>query len=141
MKTKIFQLLIIMLLQLSLFGCGTEETKNVETPEVKLIEELIPSAEETFQETPYDINTSSLEEYTIKPKANEIDDLEWTNYINKVESIYYAYWELVDRPNDMSRIYISSDSKYKLEIMRYGQNNFAGYITVSINKEEENYEK
>lgn len=137
MKTiKTIPLLIVtILLQISLFGCGTESTKNIETPEVKLIQELIPEETEIFQETPYDINTSSLEEYTIKPKANEIDDLEWENYINKVESIDYAYWELVDRPNDMSRIYISSNSKYKLEIMRYGHDNFAGYITVSLNEE------
>lgn len=136
MKTKIIPLFIITLfLQLSLFGCGIGKTKNIETPEVQFIEELIPSAEETFQETPYDINTSSLEEYTIKPKANEIDDLEWANYINKVESIDYAYWEMVDRPNEISRVYISSNSKYNLEIMRYGHDDFAGYITVSINKE------
>lgn len=143
MRYKIIPLLIIitLLLQFSLFGCGAGKTKSIETPEVGLIEELIPLPEEIFQETSYDINTSSLEEYTIKPKANEINDLEWANYINKVESIDYAYWKLADRPNDMSRIYISSNSKYKLEIMRYGQNNFAGYITVSINKEEENYEE
>lgn len=140
MKTT--KLLLVVLAVLILFsGCGVNKSENIETPEVKSIEELIPSAEKFFQQTPYDINAFSLEEYTIKPKANKINNIEWGSYINEVESIPYSYWELIDRPNDISRIYISSDSKYKLEIMRYGKDNFAGYITVSINKEEENNEE